>query len=158
MDGVSYRDDGSQHDWPEPDDLIAEWTDTPEVGTLNEIGAQVGDVVAIGCDMADVIEVSKGHGPYTHLLRFHGKNLGQIWFEGDSSVKEWRIVSRAQPSPVRTVTTTTREIVPGVYGHIEVSQYGTVRVNGWLYDMDDLNEAISTLQTIRDAIQANTTA
>ncbi len=64
------------------------------IGTLEEIGAQVGDVVYNG----------KG---YTYTL---SKNLHGCFTDADDGEElmedepVWRIVSRAAKSPVRTVT------------------------------------------------------
>lgn len=62
-----------------------------------------------------------------------------------------------QPSPVRTVTTTRQEIVPGVYGKVKVTAGGYVHVNS-MSCAYELTAAIQTLTAIRDAMQANTTA
>lgn len=89
------------------------------------------------------------------------------------TMKEVRPESRATISPVRTVTTTRQEIVPGVYGRVEVEKapYGMVaimiaqvwtRLDGCsdrshaILTTDELTDAISTLTAIRDAMQANT--
>lgn len=86
---------------------------------------------------------------------FPNKNV-IVYDEDLGCCPKWRIISRAQPSPARTVTTRT---VPNqcVIGHVEVTNHGKI----WMRNVttpDELTEAIATLTTIRDAMQANTTA
>lgn len=75
-------------------------------------------------------------------------------------ISEW--TDKPEVGPVRTVTTTRQEIVPGVYGNVVVES----RVNGFRIKMteafycdpEDLTAAIATLTAIRDAMQANAAA
>lgn len=142
--GRNYTREGGY--WPDredPRDLIAEWSDTPEVGTLQEIGAQVGDVVAYYWD----------HGCVTQLIATD--EMINEWI-----TDTWRIISRANQSPVREVTTVRKEIVPGVYGRVEVwddcSEGGlAVDVKPIRIDiscMAELTAAIATLTLISDAM------
>lgn len=101
-------------------DIIAEWSDTPEVGTLKEIGAQVGDVVR------------EAHFPSKKVIAYHDGEP-EPWVLECQETKEidywagdyagWRIISRSQDQtgPVRTVTR--REIVTGVYGKVVVKDF-----------------------------------
>lgn len=140
----------------------------PEVGTLKEIGAKVGDVVE--CEW-------RGDGDWQKYtwVKSHPKYGWECMLccrDGSGYIRmedmhQWscRIISRAQPGPVRTVTTTRQEIVPGVYGRLRVSKSITDSddvcidiVGGMVFSQHELTAIISTLQTIRDAMQANTTA
>jgi len=106
------------------------------IGTLEEIGAQVGDVVS----HTDGIIHTANTILFDHPI---------------STLTNWRIVTRAAKSPVRTVTR--KEIVPGVYGKVTVtksmSAFGCCGVQ--IYDdmtSSDLTAAIATLTEIRDAM------
>lgn len=134
-------------------DLIAEWTDTPEVGTLQEIGALVGDVVSDdGEGPQEVVAYCPdAEEPWT-LKRVQTGHV-DTWY-GDSGF--WRIISRAQSAgPVRTVTR--KEIVQGTYGSIYVSDNNAdgVRVTfpSSRLSVDELTAAIDTLTSIRDALK-----
>lgn len=121
-----------------------------EVGTLKEIGAQVGDVVTNSTDNCNfnVIDVQE-----SARLAYKIGSLcddGGIWISG--IYEDWRIISRAQPGPVRTVTRL--EIVPGKYGNVTVWGDGWPSVKG-VSNIDELTDAIATLTAIRDAMQAN---
>lgn len=141
-----------------------------EVGTLKEIGAQVGDVVEL-----------VAWGPVWNKNNDFAR--GKHYTVGEDSVdsgtgyfmigdahwrdKRWRIISRANQGPVREVTTVRKEIVPGLYGKVAVSggREGEVGIsisiskNSFVHmTADELSTTISTLQTIRDAMQANATA
>lgn len=155
------------------DDLIAEWTDAPEVGTLKEIGAQVGDVVTISNteEYAFRIESVSGYRAYGKAL-YGGREYDEDW--SVVATNKWRIVSRANQAttgPVRTVTTTRKEIVPGVYGRVEVGKlvgdekHCSVGImQDWhvcgsgdekglaILSAEELTAAIATLTEIRDAL------
>ena len=156
-------------------DLIAEWTDEPETGTLAELNVKPGDVVEyIPSGNYHVVAQNK------HIKSTYGINVPYIsqW----DTVSEFRIISRASQSttppsdvatppytgltptppthsttphsPVRTVTR--KEIVPGQYGLVTIDD-GAVRMDYWFPDEDDiadLTAAINTLTEIRDAISA----
>lgn len=68
-------------------------------------------------------------------------------------IAEWS--DATEVGPVRTVTR--HEIVPGKYGNVTVWGDGWPSVKG-VSNIDELTDATTTLTTIRDAIQANTTA
>lgn len=125
------------------------------IGTLEEIGAQVGDTV----------EFIKGgrYGPHEHGVGQHATIpiRGNVFFEGLGEFTRsydavFRIVTRAAKSPVRTVTR--KEIVPGAYGWVTVSDETAdgVRIGFAVARMSksDLTAAIATLTEIRDAMIA----
>ena len=123
------------------------------IGTLEEIGAQVGDVVTF----AD--------GTFKHTITHvnaDGSYCSYISSPSDianpsRTANDWRIITRAAKSPVRTVTR--KEIVPGVYGKVVVTTeegcYPAISVTDCI-DISDLTAAIKTLTEIRDAMQDNT--
>lgn len=153
---------------PHDRDLISEWTDTPAIGTLAEIGAKVGDVVEhVGGERYEIRVNDYGVPANWHI------GCGEWGIDVSASRERYRIISRAedyqpsdeecrdaadakglehpQPSsPVRTVTRT--EIVPGVYGKVEVTEV----VNVWMQPVAsaaELTAAIETLTQIRDAMK-----
>ena len=142
------------------------------VGTLQEIGAQVGDVVelvACGPVWNKNNDFVRGKH-YTVGEERVDSGTGWFWImDAHERDKRWRIIARANQGPVREVTTVRKEIVPGVYGRISVHK------NTWadgkvllrfadsggevdLYDAghymscDELTAAITTLTQIRDAM------
>ena len=141
------------------------------IGTLEEIGAQVGDVVdhKLPCGNWQKYYVCFGEYPIASIdgnnkrLWLCGSQDGNIYVAGwSSSVEDCRIISRAAKSPVRTVTR--KEIVPGIYGKVSVAdtagqwieiefvgEYGhTGRPR---LTASDLTAAIKTLTEIRDAME-----
>ncbi len=158
---IYWNDEGEEeYDGPA---LYEEWkADAEEEGTLLELNPRPGDVVEC---------VREGCDPW-----LYGEGI-----QGRASAKEWcgiprkywhevtgtfRIVSRAakeepkEEGPGRTVTRTTREIVPGVYGLVKVEH----RVGGCQVTLpsenffcaensDELAAAIATLTAIRDALE-----
>lgn len=154
-------------------DLIAPWTE--EVGTLEEIGAQVGDVVEWSSSRtaAEYKVDSVEYGDYT-FTDTDGR-YPFSWNKRDQEedrYSKWRIISRAQPEPtgpVRTVTTTRQEIVPGVYGRLGIKTPPRSDIHDWVVSVsmvnlsgnhnvfhhwtaDELTAAITTLTSIRDAM------
>lgn len=155
---LTYRDDGS---WKieritDKHDLIA--PAYPETGTLQEIGAKVGDVVLyVGDGETTYNAERKITGTHENGKTYHDD---QHW-GGSVSMRvsgPWRIISRAsetKPSPVRTVTTTRKEIVPGVYGRVVVERESNGDMVTDARNMQtaaELTEAIATLTEIRDAM------
>lgn len=130
-----------------PSDLIS--PAYPEQGTLKEIGAKVGDVVSCYNAAHNGTEVPVVAG-------------FEDWCGYD--YKWWRIISRASDkptSPVRTVTTTRKEVVPGQYGILDVGdtddnmvqvQIAAARKYRTYVTADELTAAIATLTEIRDAL------
>lgn len=131
-----------------------------DVGTLKEIGAQVGDVVERLGERYELLHVGQ-----EKILR--GGELGipatlSSYGSGIFTDQKFRIASRAKPQgPVRTVTH--KEIVPGVYGHVNVDN-GRKGVGisiskdhsaySFLYmSIADLTAAIATLTEIREAME-----
>ena len=132
-----------------------------KIGTLREIGAKKGDVVTFADEIDYKFTVDRiGVGTV------YGRSV-----QGDTSYDDnwlldgsdnWRIVSADAPTgPVRTVTRTTREIVPGVYGMVKVttcpsSPLGVVGINltydGW-WTAAELRAAIATLTEIAQALE-----
>lgn len=116
---------------------------TKTVGTLQEIGARVGDVVG---------------NSWGTIGRTVDQDMIYNWTGAD-----YRIVSRAQPAapaatdgPVRTVTR--KEIVPGVYGEVEVvlgnsAENIGIRIEAVYFTHEDMTAIIETLTQIRDAMQ-----
>lgn len=127
-----------------------------ETGTLEEIGAKLGDTVKlvscfemyrddIGCDyiVGQTSVFPKGEvdgcGESFDLSNPHG----------------WRLVSRAKPTgPVRTVTR--KEIVPGTYGKVKVDLYDDgsplLRLD-FPKSIAEIRAAIATLTEIADALE-----
>ena len=116
------------------------------IGTLEEIGAQVGDVVTF----AD--------GTFKHTITHvnaDGSYCSYISSPSDianpsRTANDWRIITKAAKSPVRTVTR--KEIVPGVYGAVGVQEGNLINV-AYMRTVDDLTAAIKTLTEIRDAME-----
>ena len=149
--------------------IIAEYqSPKPEVGTLAEIGAQVWDVVAEGENPHQTVVAYNPDDNYPWVLSYDDGTT-DIWY-GNST--HWRIISRAnpyhtlgadlmrvtpaKPSPVRTVTTTRKEIVSGQYGIVNVDANrptGNPRIIvGAVPTPTELTAAIATLTAIRDAL------
>ena len=113
------------------------------IGTLEEIGAQVGDVVGYGGSFYYTIMTGK------RLKCVSGELVDYKYWD---SATCFSIITRAAKSPVRTVTR--KEVVPGEYGRVQVFDGGAVSVTYCPYS--DLTAAIATLTEIRDAMQDNT--
>lgn len=127
-----------------------------EVGTLAEIGAKVGDVVEM-VDIADGYTLAKGHLKISEHGNAETGDGG--WYEQKYDKRysrKYRIVSRepteSTSSPVRTVTR--KEIVPGVYGKVCVSNDGKSFGVHCLETRADILAAIATLQQIAEALDA----
>ena len=146
------------------------------IGTLEEIGAQVGDVVEhkLPCGNWQKYYVCFGEYPIASIdgnnkrLWLCGSQDGNIYVAGwSSSVEDCRIITKAAKSPVRTVTR--KEIVPGVYGKVSVHQLRPDNGGYYIAMVDslthkestvhspmteaDLTAAIKTLTEIRDAME-----
>lgn len=143
-------------------DLIAEWTEEPEQGTLKELNVQPGDVVECLSDELAFGSLTVGERYVSQSINLIVDDDGE---EFPWTVATFRIISRASksttpapdvatpPSPVRTVTR--KEIVPGVYGFVRVHDPGSkyVRINiDAAMSVADLTQAIETLTEIRDAL------
>ena len=132
---------------PERDLIVLAY---PETGTLQEIGAKAGDVVEWDGHINHTIHDIQD-GKY-HISETNDNSGYKFWWSVSPSDQNWRIISRAseaKPSPVREVTR--KEIVAGVYGDVEVSDHGEVRV-AWMDGEAQLTAAIATLTEIRDAM------
>lgn len=140
-----------------------------EVGTLQEIGAKVGDVVELVA-WGLVWNKYNDHARGKHYTVGEDRldRGGGYFMIGDAHGrdKRWRIISRAKQSPVREVTR--KEIVPGVYGKVSVkgpngasvglcfvnhspSENGHYLGHAWLSKYE-LTDAINMLTQIRDAM------
>ena len=79
---------------------------------------------------------------------------GRNYLEGKSGpYSDWflELVSR---SPVRVTTVVKKEIIPGIYGDVEISSSGVIYVSPICgTGKKRLAEAIKTLQQIHDAIE-----
>lgn len=129
------------------------------VGTLKEINARPGDVV----QSKDGMFSSWGDFTVTEIFtdgRFKGQHKMESEAFGtgifDDHAGTWKIVRRANSGPVRTVTKT--ELMPGVYGCIEVTgasiaDYGSAVMNCPL-DSRLIREAIGYLQQIADHLES----
>lgn len=126
------------------------------IGTLEEIGAQVGDVVEWRGEFVHKISKIESGPMYYSESCEDGSCL--------TDIPDWRIISHAAKSPVRTVTR--KEIVPGVYGKVNVAdtagqwiEIEFIRDYGHTgrprLTASDLTAAIATLTEIRDAMQDN---
>lgn len=127
-----------------------------EVGTLQEIGAKVGDVVELVA-WGLVWNKYNDHARGKHYTVGEDRlDSGRGYFmigDAHGRDKRWRIISRANQGPVREVTR--KEIVPGVYGKVRVHDPGSkyVRINvDAAMDADELTATIDTLTQIRDAM------
>ena len=167
----TYMDSGKYDYYDHPDhvdDLIS--PAHPEQGTLKEIGAKPGDVVEL---------VESGDGDFIgDVGTYDGENVvcndwsGKHWQGEDGPYgHRWRIISHASEtptSPVRTVTTTRQEIVPGVYGRVAIEacdedwvdmhmtfRDGQKAGRGVRLTADELTAAIKTLTEILGALQNN---
>lgn len=142
-----------------------------EVGTLQEIGAQVGDSVENIDFENEVYYVQGSNDPYGRGVlwasteKVHTK--GDLW---NSREYGWRIISRANQGPVSEVTTVRKVIEPGVYGAVEVGNWsgpdnmvclgimqdwstGSGKEKGLaVMSRAELTSAIDTLTVIRDAM------
>jgi hypothetical protein len=143
-------------------DLIAEWTDEPapvkEVGTLAEIGAQVGDVVeytAIGEPhfIARSFTFAGWHDgiPYDIDMKIGGNS--NLRTDDECKFRIIRRASDAKPEPQGPVITeTVKRIVPGVYGAVGVQDGCLVNV-AYMRTAPELRAAIATLTEIADALE-----
>ena len=143
--------------------IEAKVRDYPETGTMQEIGAKVGDVVVMGeyhDDKMTVVECPPRVGKYFHNeYELEGTVSGEGIYGGSG---KWRIISRAsetKPSPVREVTR--KEIVVGQYGIVDLAgvdddmvqvRLQTTRSLKTWFTAAELTAAIATLTEIRDAM------
>ena len=70
---------------------------------------------------------------------------------GQTLISEWP-ADAAPTGPVRTVTRTTKEIVPGVYGDVRVAEWKIVSVYP-MENAEQIRAAIATLTEIADALE-----
>lgn len=178
---VTYRQDGTHFYWGgcRPNDIIAEWTDEPQSKLYNSLTdeqkeaalrepADTGTLAELNVKPGDVVECVN-LGVYS-LGRLHTIRDGQFgmaaYSEDDSCFKldskcEFRIISRASTtqSPVRTVTRTSLEIVPGVYGPLNViASIGglvSMQISKEFLTKGEVDELLSHLTAIRDAMENN---
>ena len=131
-----------------------------QIGTLSDIGAQVGDVVQYG------------DGGCSTITRIDGRYFSKD-AEGYSAPlcedANFRIIRRSNSpaSPIRTVTV--QEVVPGIWGKVSIHEarpdsggyYIAMVDNLWhkgntihaAMTIDDIDKAISVLTEIREAMK-----
>ena len=63
---------------------------------------------------------------------------------------------KLEEGPVRTITVTRKEVVPGWYGVVLVTDPGRVRIDTYTRDPDALRGAAATLIEIADALEGQT--
>ena len=135
----------------------------PKQGTLKDIGAQVGDVVALvkWGGKWDAFNDFARDKRYTVGDDRIDSGSGYIMIHDCGDDKLFRIISRANPTgPVRTVTRT--EIVPGVYGivdlagvdkdMVQIRLQSTAALKTW-FTASDISYAIQTLTQILGAME-----
>ena len=157
-DQLTYRNDGtwsSTRGTESHNDLIA--IAYPETGTLQEIGAKVGDVVGFftgGRNLPDDNGDGSDTGIVNKSLSVYIAGRGTFTYEYDATFRMITRASEAKPSPVREVTR--KEIVPGFYGAVAVSDNNRVGIRvsfpASRLSRADLTAAIATLTEIRDAM------
>lgn len=129
-----------------------------DIGTLQEIGAHVGDVV--DTHRYGLMRVRFGVNPLGHVGPW-AKSVRDSteWLE--CNYRHYRIISRANQGPVREVTTVRKEIVPGVYGRVCVSTADNNQValklthqigEYAMLDLSEMDALLATLTAIRDAM------
>lgn len=161
-----WKDNGRRFSDVKSDtDLIAEWTDTPEVGTLAEIGADVGDVVEWQdltykpyMTVDELIQKHDGEG-MLYDCSIYGRSQGYF------DTQQFRIISRASDAKssvelsvdlgeaIKQVVAESQSgpvqlrkvIVPGVYGKVVVC------------DGDELCVVCDSMRTRADLIAAYAT-
>jgi hypothetical protein len=129
-----------------------------EVGTLAEIGAQVGDVVeytAIGEPhfIARSFTFAGWHYgiPYDIDMKIGGNS--NLRTDDECKFRIIRRASDAKPEPQGPVITeTVKRIVPGVYGAVGVQDGCLVNV-AYMRTAPELRAAIATLTEIADALE-----
>lgn len=142
-----------------PLNLVSEWVEGPQVGTLKEIGAKPGDVVKVvglvgqgECVTTGVgwiikkVENSEYFGVRpTYKLEHPGVRLSH-----DHHL--WKIVCRVEEpkGPIQTVTK--KKIVPGVYDNLSINEDIGIHV-GWTYGVDQIKELIKTLQSVVEVLE-----
>lgn len=155
--GDTYSATGcySHNAFPSLLDLAQEWTETTtvkEVGTLEDIGAKVGDVVE--CEGFEGVYYVCTNTFGMYVCRTADGDMKSGWMRG--VFLSFRIVKRAetpQPTvPVITETITRKRIVPGTYGRVKITTAMYIHVNS-MKTADEVTEAIATLTEIRDAMQ-----
>lgn len=124
-----------------------------EKGLLKDLNLKEGDVVEV---------VETGHGSSSFIGTRYTAKQGEYGFQVYTDAGKWnvinnpdskwvyKVVSRANSGPVRTVTR--KKIVPGIYGAVRVREDGrvsTLSVRG----AEALTQTINTLTLIRDAMQ-----
>ena len=126
-----------------------------KIGTLREIGAKKGDVVTFDQESEYRFTVGRVDGYTVYGYTVEGdRSYDDNW--SLDGANNWRIVSADAPTgPVCTVTR--KEIVPGVYGGLEVGQ----SVNGMVFlampianfGREQIETLIDNLGTVRDALE-----
>ena len=87
-----------------------------------------------------------------HVWRCDGTSK---WQGDPTLIAEWPS-DDAPTGPVRTVTRTTREIVPGVYGKVQIGEPCNIGISVFMnhvFTRDQLRAAIATLTEIAQALE-----
>lgn len=164
------------------DHIISEWIDTPTIGTLAEIGAQVGDVVEWLEDngTSEHHKVTGGSAHYGDTWPNHMQLDGAYAVDINDSTCRFRIVSRASDlskldykainveKPIYeiepdtrplehfqsgpVITETVKRIVPGVYGKVSVGFPYGLAVR--VDDLHDRAELIAARDVFNQLIDA----
>lgn len=103
------------------------------------------DDLALGWVKGDVFEASTDGDFYD----FEDKNRNFRYRVKD----EFEIVANGHALPIRTVTITRQEIVPGQYGIVSVTNKGKIIIQPAVYTHEQLREAAHTLNQIAEALE-----
>lgn len=100
----AYTEDGKSCLGIDEDDLISEWTDEPETGTLAELKVKPGDVVEFVSGEVKGFDIGHRYACEAGKDGFGREAVGPInvlggCIPGRSAALEWRIISRASDTP-----------------------------------------------------------
>jgi hypothetical protein len=120
-----------------------------ERGHMEELSLKEGDVIECLDDYSALGSLTVGKKYTVGIDGLFEDDEGDRFAWSSATFK---VVSRAVQGPVRTVTR--KEIVPGVYGKVQV--FGSLNVSTELMQgAAELRAAISTLTQIADALEDN---
>lgn len=106
--------------------------------TIDRIDDIEGEIAYAGKNSWWVFNGQKHNGPYTNPMD---------------------LVEEVTPGPVRQTTVTRTEIVPGIYGNLQVASaldqnYVCVMVFRELFNAEELDQAVATLTQLAAALRA----
>lgn len=128
---------------------------TKEIGTLAALNVQPGDVVEYvsgsdcGAAYSGVQWTVADEPQRGRVARYSDGGGGFNYIEGTHWI--YRVVSRANSGPVRTVTR--KEIVPGKYGNVRVYENGDVDLTRTIGGVDELRAVIATMTQIAGVLE-----